>query len=464
MNRQIYIFIIFLLFPTIVQAQSSEISLQEISFNAETDFLKLKNISAKNLNLLGLEFWDDKLFKTVEQDIQLAPEQTITLTFNSSTSDTSNQLFTTYKGLTATTEQIIIKQNQQVKEFFCWVSEKPSQTELKEWEKNNYSQYWNNQELNKCFPSQGLKKSQSILRKTLGQTVDNWQAQALPEKENKTKTSTKKPSKKSTTITLSNDQTPTKQIIISEIFPAPNQKSTQKTEWIELFNPSTDSVNLTGWYLDDEDGGSKPYQFENIIIKSGEAILIGASQSKLNLNNSDEQVRLFNSQEKLIDLLEYKKSIAAQSYSLISFTNNASAEPLWLWSEQTSPGQPNPQLVNLEGTISQPAQFQTPYFFEIINPNKQAQLIIFDEKTLPAALAKTILIKDHFIKLSAFPVAAGTIQNAPNQPIFQLHSIDSTPPTEPLPTDFNLNIPIICVIIGTALYLLQKKYQWIKLT
>jgi hypothetical protein len=472
MPRQFYIFIVLLFFPSIAHAQTANnLSLQEVSFNAENDFLIFKNISDQEINLHGLEFWDDKLFKKIEKDLYLQPQQTATLIFNSSQNDSSAQIFTSHKGLTATTEQIYLKKNDQIEDFFCWISEKPSQAELKEWDKNNYSQFWNGKTLNDCFPSKGIKKAQSILRISAGQSIANWKLQDLPEKDTNSKSTSstsKSSSSKNTTktsaITLSNDQTPSKQILISEIFPAPNQKSNQTSEWIELFNPSKQSININGWYLDDEEGGSKPYRFGNLTIKSGETLLIGAAQSKLNLNNSDEQIRLFDAKKNLVDLLEYKKSVSGQSYSLITFAETENSQPLWLWSEEITPDQPNPQLFTLEGIISKPAQFQTPYFFEITNQNNLAQIIIFNEKTLPAALAKTIIIKDQSIKLSAFTINKENIKDAPSQPIFQLHAIETNLQPEPAKEDFNLSLPFICVIIATALYLLQKKYQWIKLT
>lgn len=490
MARHFWLFIILSLFPGIINAQiiDNQIALEEVSFNADPDYLKFKNISNQQINLKDLEFWDDKLFKKIEIDYLLGPQQIITLTFNSDSMDqpSADKVFTTHKGLTATTEQIILKQADQVLDFFCWTSDKPSQAELKEWEKNNYSQNWNNQNLQNCFPSKGIKKSQSVLRVTAGRTISSWKLEALPEptskktstSSNTKNSSTKSTAKKSPNVTFTNDQTPSKQILISEILPAPDQKSSQNQEWIELFNPSDSNVNLHGWYLDDIEGGSKPFQFRNAMIKPGETLLIGAAQSKLNLNNSDEQVRLFNSQKQLIDSIEYKKSTNAQSYSLITIVSSKIASsnsapspaPLWLWSDNPTPNQPNPQLIELEGLVSRPAQFQTPYFFEITTSEESdttvppRKIIIFNEKTLPAPLAKTLLTIDQNIKILAFPIDSQTINNAPDLPFYQLHSLETADSPETPPENFNLNLPILCAIILAALYLLQKKYQWIKLT
>ncbi|MGL5831577.1 MAG: lamin tail domain-containing protein [Candidatus Altimarinota bacterium] len=473
MARHFWLFIILSLFPGTIHAQIVEnaLLLQEVSFNTTPDYLTFKNVSNTEVNIKGLEFWDDKLFKKIENDYFIAPEQSITLTFNSTESDQTsiNKIFTTYKGLTATTEQIILKQANLTIDFFCWKSAKPSQAELKEWENNNYSQFWNNQTLESCFSSEGLKKSQSLQRISLGRTIANWKAQSLPEKtstKSTSKTTSKSTNQKSSNVTLSNDQTPTRQILISEIFPAPDKKSSQNQEWIELYNHSNSDINLRGWYLDDQEGGSKPYQLGNTTLATGSTLLISAEQSKLNLNNSDEQVRLFNSQKQLIDLLEYKKSVNAQSYNLINIQNNSknplASETLWLWSSNTTPNQSNPQLISMEGVVSLPAQFQTPYFFEITS-NAEQSIIIFDEKTLPAPLAKSLLIPNQPIKILAFPLDSKTINNAPDQPFFQLHSLETLSDPAPPAEDFNLNLPIICVIILAALYLLQKKYQWIKL-
>ncbi len=49
-------------------------------------------------------------------------------------------------------------------------------------------------------------------------------------------------------------------IVISEIMynPASAEKQPVTTEWVELYNPSDEEVNMAGWYLQDEDGKTAP--------------------------------------------------------------------------------------------------------------------------------------------------------------------------------------------------------------
>jgi hypothetical protein len=49
-------------------------------------------------------------------------------------------------------------------------------------------------------------------------------------------------------------------LIITEIMynPASNEQPPAKTEWVEIYNPSDAAVDLSGWYLQDEDGKTGP--------------------------------------------------------------------------------------------------------------------------------------------------------------------------------------------------------------
>jgi hypothetical protein len=52
----------------------------------------------------------------------------------------------------------------------------------------------------------------------------------------------------------------------------------QPSEWIEIYNPMDTTVNLTGWYLTDNDSNLTMWQFPNgVEIKSGEFLIVFAS-------------------------------------------------------------------------------------------------------------------------------------------------------------------------------------------
>ncbi len=79
-------------------------------------------------------------------------------------------------------------------------------------------------------------------------------------------------------------------LIISEFLP--NPEGSDDSEWIELFNQSDKELDLNGFMIDDQEGGSKPYQFSSTTILANSFLLVKRQDSKISLNNSGDSVRL----------------------------------------------------------------------------------------------------------------------------------------------------------------------------
>ncbi|MBI4022006.1 MAG: lamin tail domain-containing protein [Candidatus Andersenbacteria bacterium] len=83
-------------------------------------------------------------------------------------------------------------------------------------------------------------------------------------------------------------------LVINEFLPNP-VGSDSTGEFIEIKNTGSDSVDVSGWRLDDEDGGSTPFT-----IPDGVSVAAGAvrswlrSDTKLALNNDGDTVRLLD--------------------------------------------------------------------------------------------------------------------------------------------------------------------------
>lgn len=100
------------------------------------------------------------------------------------------------------------------------------------------------------------------------------------------------------------------QVIINEVFPAPEQGS----EWIELYNPNSQEVELDGWWLEDQlSSPTVVARLENEILLAQNFLVIELSSAKL--NNSADGVVLKNSQAEVIDQMSYKSSRAGFSWS-----------------------------------------------------------------------------------------------------------------------------------------------------
>lgn len=92
-------------------------------------------------------------------------------------------------------------------------------------------------------------------------------------------------------------------LIITRFLPNPKGKD-EGNEWIELMNRSEETLDLSGWQLDNREGGSKPYPL-SASLRPQETLRLDSSQTKITLRNSSDQVRLLSSSAQVMDLLEW---------------------------------------------------------------------------------------------------------------------------------------------------------------
>ena len=125
-----------------------------------------------------------------------------------------------------------------------------------------------------------------------------------------------------------------KGIIINEILPDPAGPD-EEGEWIELFNRGGVSVNMLGWQIDDEEGGSRPFRFsEEFWFGPDEYLVVERAESKLALNNTGDSVRLSDPAGVLVDEVTYGKAIEGEVYA-------RGLNHKWFWSTTATPGEPN---------------------------------------------------------------------------------------------------------------------------
>lgn len=98
-------------------------------------------------------------------------------------------------------------------------------------------------------------------------------------------------------------------VAINELLPNPEGSDTGK-EWIELYNYSEAVINLNGWILTDT--SSKEFVIENIDLTSKEFLVIYPNFS---LNQSNEEVFLFDENRNQIDSFYYENSSEALSWA-----------------------------------------------------------------------------------------------------------------------------------------------------
>lgn len=106
----------------------------------------------------------------------------------------------------------------------------------------------------------------------------------------------------------------TNSVIINETVPEPADGSSN--EFVELYNTGEDLVDLSGWQLDDIDGGSSPYSIPSgTLLGPKEYLTFYNSVTKLSLNDSGDSVRLIDPNGDLKNTITYDKAIRGQSYS-----------------------------------------------------------------------------------------------------------------------------------------------------
>jgi len=134
-------------------------------------------------------------------------------------------------------------------------------------------------------------------------------------------------------------------VLLSEVLPNPVGNDADG-EWIELYNPSGVAADLSGWILDDGEGGSSQFVFaEGTSVPAGGYLVITRAESKLALNNDTDSVRLSDPDGTLADLAEYADAKEGEAF--------ARGVDGWSWTTTPTPGAANafPTVdVDVEGT------------------------------------------------------------------------------------------------------------------
>jgi len=137
----------------------------------------------------------------------------------------------------------------------------------------------------------------------------------------------------------SNTQAPL--LVINEIIPRPLGGK----EWVELYNPGANSLNVSGWSLRDAKGWRGVWEKREIPAQS--FVIVEFSNK---LNNHGDVVTLFDHKSREIDSYRYGKSLVGQSWARIP--DGCS----WSGHLQTAPskGAANPKPVKINEIMPKP--------------------------------------------------------------------------------------------------------------
>ena len=103
-------------------------------------------------------------------------------------------------------------------------------------------------------------------------------------------------------------------LVINEIYPAP-QKGEE--EWVEIFNPTDNEINLEKWRLVDESGTDFTFTSSHVISPKGYLKVVPEGVS---LNNTGDTIELFSPADELVSSTQWGKAKKGTSWA--KFDNN----------------------------------------------------------------------------------------------------------------------------------------------
>lgn len=128
-----------------------------------------------------------------------------------------------------------------------------------------------------------------------------------------------------------NPETPIEQIEISELLPNPTGSDT--TEFIELYNPTDEAIDLTDMKLDDEEGGSRAYTIpDGTTIEPQTYLVFGRQETKIAFNNTSDSARILYPDGTVLRDIRYDDVLEGHSY-----VRNENDE--WTWTSSITPGE-----------------------------------------------------------------------------------------------------------------------------
>lgn len=115
---------------------------------------------------------------------------------------------------------------------------------------------------------------------------------------------------------LPKDPTPFQSIVINEVFPNPKEKG-DTGEFIELYNPLSEAVDLSGWEIHDASASGKYVFPGGKKIESKGYLVVTDHDFTLSLNNSKETLTLIDTEKRLVHQVSYEKTKEGVTFNLV---------------------------------------------------------------------------------------------------------------------------------------------------
>lgn len=149
---------------------------------------------------------------------------------------------------------------------------------------------------------------------------------------------------------------------ISEILANPEGSDTNN-EWIEIFNPSSQEINLENWTIK---SSNKEAKIKKFIIPANSYEILRTNEIKLSIKNTNETISLLNKLNETMSTVEFEKSSENKSLSLVEIRNGNLKKFIWM-DDTPSPRGKNNVFVEIEGEISSEIEISKTLNIEIDN-------------------------------------------------------------------------------------------------
>ncbi len=122
--------------------------------------------------------------------------------------------------------------------------------------------------------------------------------------------------------------------LINEVMPSPEGKD-DENEWVELYNPNPFGIDLSGWYIDDAEGKSRPYKIPDFTVIMPDSYLVFSEPDiGLSFKNSEDVVRVLDPNKNVNQEIKYSEAQENWTYARVS-------GDLYEWTPNFTPGDPN---------------------------------------------------------------------------------------------------------------------------
>lgn len=132
-------------------------------------------------------------------------------------------------------------------------------------------------------------------------------------------------------------------IVINEFLPAPREL--YECEWVELYNPGSESLDIGGWVFDDVGaGGSRPFTIPlgTVVAPQGH-LLLNSTLTGVHLNNEGDTVCLLDPTGEIVDSFTYTTAEYDISFARVPDGGE------WRAGVRPTPGSPNGNPQSAEG-------------------------------------------------------------------------------------------------------------------